>query len=110
MATTVFSKPLSDQVENIQNWINFFQFSHTVTTANDLNGNTDQSIDIPLPSGWSANDVVACFFLGYVPNTTWNTMIIPSNISKDNNTWKFYFHINGSTAQNYSMRFFVVRK
>lgn len=104
------SMATSEQIKSINDWINFFQFTHVVITASSLTGNSDQAINISLPSGWSADDVVACFFLGYVPNTTWGTRIIPSNISRENNVWKFYFHIDGSTSQNYSLRFFVIRK
>ena len=67
-------------------------------------GNRDGTVTLDLPSGVASGDVMALLFEGYVPSSTWATLFVCKQVSGTTLSYR----INGTTTQNYTLRYKVI--
>ena len=117
MASTTFSKPIDTELNDLAATVGTLNtqihssiYAFTQQTFSSMPGNADKIQELILPTGWSQSDVAFVFYLGYVPSTTWDALLIPNRTGYANDLWKFYFRTKGSTSQNYTVNFCFVKK
>lgn len=72
--------------------------------AVSIAGNTDGTVTLDYPSGVTSSNRLAVIFDGYVPGTTWATVLYAKQISG----MTFYYRTQGSTTQTYTLRYRVL--